>query len=115
MSSSYSNWFRKGIDPGTVVSLVSPSLPGGRFEKLNEHDFQVHKLEHDDYGFRSFASARILCYDPKRRSKKAFMRIYVQVPHQTTEMDDADTRPTSNNIHPARIDRLSGPYSKTFK
>ena len=26
------------------------------------------------------------------RAKKAFMRIYIQVPHRTTEIDDPDTR-----------------------
>ena len=92
MSSSYSTWFRKGNDPGTVINVDQPVSSRWKIlEKLNEHDFQVHKGEHDDYGLRSFASARILCCDPKRRSKKAFMRIYVQIPHRATEMDDPDT------------------------
>lgn len=74
MSSSYSTWFRKGIDPGTVITVYQPVSPRWKIlEKLNEHDFQVYKGEHDDYGLRSSASVRILFCDPKRRSKKAFM------------------------------------------
>ena len=93
MSSSFSTWFRKGIDPGTIIALDQPlSSQWKILEKLNERDFQVNKEEHDDYGFCSFASAKILCCDPKECAKNAFMRIYVQVPHRTTEMDDADTR-----------------------
>lgn len=93
MSSSFSTWFRKGIDPGTIITLDQPlSSQWKILEKLNEHDFQVNKEEHDDYGLCSFASAKILCCDPKERAKKAFMRIYIQVPHRKTETDDADTR-----------------------
>lgn len=44
------------------------------------------------YGFHYFASAKFLCCDPQRHATKAFMRVYIQVPHRTTEMDDADIR-----------------------
>ncbi|OKP09391.1 hypothetical protein PENSUB_5282 [Penicillium subrubescens] len=93
MSSSYSAWFRKGPDPGTTITLDQPVPSRWKIlEKLNEHDYQVNEEENDEYGFRSFASAKYLCCDPRARTKKAFMRIYIQVPHRKTEMDDADTR-----------------------
>lgn len=44
------------------------------------------------YGSRSFASAKFLCCDPQRRAPNAFMRVYLQIPHRRTEMDNADTR-----------------------
>lgn len=93
MSSSFSTWFLKGINPGSVITLNQPfSSQWKILEKLNEHEFQVNKEENNDYGFCSFASAKFQCCDPKQRSKEAFMRIYIQVPHRKTEMDDANTR-----------------------
>ncbi|KAJ6178194.1 hypothetical protein N7519_008655 [Penicillium mononematosum] len=91
MSSSFSTSFLKGIDPGTVITLNQP-FSSQCVEKLNEHEFQVNKQENNDYGFCSFASAKFQCCDPNQCSKKAFMRMYIQVPHRKTEMDDADTR-----------------------
>ncbi|OJJ45691.1 hypothetical protein ASPZODRAFT_17139 [Penicilliopsis zonata CBS 506.65] len=93
MSSSYSAWFRKGIEPGTIITLDQPvSSQWKILEKLNEHDYQVNEEVHHEYGFRSIATAKILCCDPLNRAKKALMRIYTQVPHRKTEMDDAETR-----------------------
>jgi hypothetical protein len=92
MSSSYSTWFRKDVEPGTIIALDQPRPSQWKIlKKLNEHDSHVHKAEHDASGCRSFASAKLLCCDPQDRKKTAFMRIYVQVPHRTAEMDDADT------------------------
>ena len=105
MSSSYSQWFHKGFDPGAIISLDKPAPSRWELlEKVNEHDYQVTKEEHDDNGSRSFATARYLCCDPKTRSRKAFMRIYMQVPHRKTEMDDADTRSQQATIyHPREL------------
>ncbi|KAK4865936.1 hypothetical protein LT330_009029 [Penicillium expansum] len=76
MSSSYSAWFRKGPDPGTIITLDQPVPSRWKIlEKLNEHDYQVNEEENDE-----------------ARTKNAFMRIYIQVPHRKTELDDADTR-----------------------
>jgi hypothetical protein len=119
MSYSYSKWFKKGVDPGTIISLNKPGPSQWKImEKLNEHDFQVHKGEHDDWGTCSFASAKLLCCDPKDRTKTAFMRVYVQVPHRTTEMDDAGTRgqqATGHSIHLARTNCPSESYSEALK
>ncbi|RHZ61501.1 hypothetical protein CDV55_106549 [Aspergillus turcosus] len=66
-------WFRKGFDPGTIVTLDKPAPSQWQIiEKLNEHNYQLD--EHDDH------------------TKRRFMRIYLQVPFHGTEMDDADTR-----------------------
>ncbi|CAI7581257.1 unnamed protein product [Penicillium discolor] len=93
MSSSFSTWFLKGINPGTVITLNQPfSSKWKILMKLNEYEFQVNQQENNDYGSRSFASAKFECSDPKKPSKKALMRVYIQLPHRKTEMDDADTR-----------------------
>ncbi|KAF3398171.1 hypothetical protein F1880_006324 [Penicillium rolfsii] len=93
MPPPYSAWFRKGPDPGTIITLEQ-SVPSRWkiLEKLNERDYQVTEEENDRYGFPSLATAKYLCCDPRARTKKAFMRIYKQVPHRKTEMDDADIR-----------------------
>jgi hypothetical protein len=114
MSFPYSAWSFEVTDPGTIVTLDQP-LPSRWkiLEKLNEHDYQVNVEENEEYGFISFASARFICCDPKRRSKKAFMRIYKQVPYRKTEMWDADARGGQATTYtPARIDCLSRSYSK---
>jgi hypothetical protein len=98
MSSPFSTWFRKGIDPGTIITLDQPPSSQWKttqwkiLEKLNERDFQVIRELYDDYGFDSFASTKLLCCNPGDHAKKAFMRIYLQVPYRKTEIDDADTR-----------------------
>ncbi|KAJ5594332.1 uncharacterized protein N7459_000540 [Penicillium hispanicum] len=72
---------RKGIDPGTIITLDQPfPLQWKILEKLNERDFQVNKEKHDDYSFSSLASATLLYCNSNQRTKKEFMRIYVQVP-----------------------------------
>ncbi|KAI2788403.1 hypothetical protein POX_e06419 [Penicillium oxalicum] len=95
----------QGFDPGAIISLDKPAPSRWELlEKVNEHDYQVTKEEHDDNGSRSFATARYLCCDPKTRSRKAFMRIYMQVPHRKTEMDDADTRSQQATMyHPREL------------
>ncbi|KAI9376459.1 hypothetical protein BJX61DRAFT_552049 [Aspergillus egyptiacus] len=40
----------------------------------------------------SYATAKFLCRDPKKPTRKAFMRVYLQVPILNTEMQDAKTR-----------------------
>ncbi|KAJ5940085.1 hypothetical protein N7516_000253 [Penicillium verrucosum] len=76
---SYSAWFRKGPGPGTVITLDQPVPSRWKIlEKLNEHDYQVNEEENDEYGFRSFASAKYICCDPRSQTKKAFIRIYIQ-------------------------------------
>ncbi|KAJ5237941.1 hypothetical protein N7489_008032 [Penicillium chrysogenum] len=86
-------WFRKGTDPGTIITFDKPlSSRWEILEKLNEYDDQATVEQNRAYGFHSFASAKFLCCDPQRRATEAFMRVYIQVPHRTTEMDDADTR-----------------------
>ncbi|KAJ5779107.1 hypothetical protein N7457_006827 [Penicillium paradoxum] len=86
-------WFREGTDPGTIITLDEPLSSRWKIiSKLNEYDDQATVEQNKAYGFRSFASAKFLCCDPQRHATKAFMRVYIQVPHRTTEMDDADTR-----------------------
>ncbi|CEJ58960.1 hypothetical protein PMG11_07599 [Penicillium brasilianum] len=95
MSFSYSAWFRKGPDPGTIITLDHPVPSRWKIlEKLNERDYQVNEEENKEYGYRSFASAKYPCCDPRARTRKAIMRIYVQVPHRKTEMDDAGSSDT---------------------
>jgi hypothetical protein len=86
-------WFRKGIDPGTIIALDQPVPSQWQIvEKLNEHNYQ---LDEDDVrsGYRlSYATTKLLCCDPNDDTRRAFMRIYLQVPFRGTEIDDPDTR-----------------------
>ncbi|KAJ5368965.1 uncharacterized protein N7496_008725, partial [Penicillium cataractarum] len=85
--------FRKAIEPGTIIDLDKPSPSRWKIlEKLNEYDGQVTVEQDKIYGSSSFASARLLCYNPQRRATKTFMRVYIQVPHRSTEIDNVDTR-----------------------
>jgi hypothetical protein len=61
-------------------------------KNLDERNSQATVEQNKAYGFRSFASAKFLCCDPQRRSAQALMRVYIQIPLRTTEMDDKDTR-----------------------
>ncbi|OOQ89245.1 hypothetical protein PEBR_17005 [Penicillium brasilianum] len=86
-------WFRKGTDPGTIITLDKPLSSRWKIlEKLNEYEDQATVEQNKAYGSRSFASAKFLCCDPQRRTPNAFMRVYLQIPHRRTEMDNADTR-----------------------
>ncbi|KAJ9202264.1 hypothetical protein DTO164E3_3193 [Paecilomyces variotii] len=54
MSSSY--WFRKGPNPGTIITLDQPVPSRWKIlEKLNEHDYQVNEEENHEYGFQLIA------------------------------------------------------------
>ncbi|KOS38704.1 hypothetical protein ACN38_g10476 [Penicillium nordicum] len=44
------------------------------------------------HGHYSYATAKLICCDPKKASRKAFMRVYLQVPIKNTEMQDPKTR-----------------------
>ncbi|KAJ5509312.1 hypothetical protein N7527_011455 [Penicillium freii] len=86
-------WFRKDIDPGTIITLDQPETSKWKVVKrLNEYDHQLDEDRHR-LGFHlSFACTKLLCCDPEDDTKLAFMRIYLQVPFRGTEMDDARTR-----------------------
>ncbi|GFF31808.1 hypothetical protein IFM58399_03004 [Aspergillus lentulus] len=91
--SSSPTWFRKGIDPGTIITLDQP-LPSQWqiMKKLNEYNFQL-----DDADLRlglwlSLASTKLLCCDPIDNTKQAFMRLYLQVPFRGTDIAVANTR-----------------------
>ncbi|KAE8349501.1 hypothetical protein BDV28DRAFT_163558 [Aspergillus coremiiformis] len=88
-------WFRKGIDPGTIITLDQPVPSQWQIvKKLNEGDSQLTEAEAEHTrGCRlSFATTKLLCRDPTDHTKHAFMRIYLQLPYRGTEIDDADTR-----------------------
>lgn len=92
-SSEEHTWFRRGIDPGTIITLDQPVPSQWQIvKKLNEYDHQLSE-EQRRLGFRlSLASTKLLCRDPRDCTKHAFIRIYLQVPFRGTEIDDADTR-----------------------
>ncbi|KAJ5196160.1 hypothetical protein N7449_006639 [Penicillium cf. viridicatum] len=96
--SSSTMWFRKGIDPDTIITL--DQLVASKWKivnKLNEYDYQLDKEQHC-LSFRlSFACTKLLCCDPKDDTKLAFMRIYLQVPFRGTKMDDPQTRASQPN------------------
>ncbi|RMJ28505.1 hypothetical protein PHISP_00632 [Aspergillus sp. HF37] len=91
--SSSRTWFRKGIEPHTIITLDRPEPSQWEIlEKLNEHDRQLEEEDIDEGLPLSYASTKLLCRDPTDHAKKAFMRIYIQVPYANTEIDDPTTR-----------------------
>lgn len=71
MSFSYSAWFRKGPDPGTVITLDQPVPSRWKIlEKLNEHDYQVN--EEETMSMASVLSSRLNIYAaiPEPRLRK---------------------------------------------
>lgn len=88
-------WFRKGIDPGTIINFDQPVPSRWQIvQKLSEEDWQLTEAEYRRGERLSFAVTKLLCCDPKNPTTFALMRIYLQVPYSGTEIDDADTRAT---------------------
>ncbi|KAJ5477260.1 hypothetical protein N7539_007404 [Penicillium diatomitis] len=78
MSSPSSGWFPQGTDPGTIITLDQP-VPS-------------HEEIRRRHGHYSYATAKLLCCDPKKPYRRAFMRVYLQVPFKDTEIQDPKTR-----------------------
>ncbi|CEO58655.1 hypothetical protein PMG11_03363 [Penicillium brasilianum] len=88
-------WIRKGIDPGTIVTLDQPVPSQWKIlQKLSEYDWQLPEADYRRGERLSLAAAKLLCCDVNDSRKLAFMRIYLQVPYSGTEEDDADSRAT---------------------
>ncbi|OOQ87318.1 hypothetical protein PEBR_17817 [Penicillium brasilianum] len=86
-------WFRKGVDPGTIISLDQPVPSRWKvIEKLSENDGQLTEAEYRRGERLSYATTQLLCCDPRHTKHLAFMRIYLQVPYSGSETEDADTR-----------------------
>ncbi|GFF41165.1 hypothetical protein IFM61606_04833 [Aspergillus udagawae] len=93
MSSPSSRWFHQGTDPGTIITLDQPVPSQWKIlGKLNERNFQASEEMRRRHGHYSYATAKLLCCDPKKPSRKAFMRVYLQVPFKNTEIQDPKTR-----------------------
>ncbi|KAJ5435623.1 hypothetical protein N7445_006508 [Penicillium cf. griseofulvum] len=97
MLSPSSPWFYQGTyqgtDPGTIITLDQPvSSQWKILKKLNERNFQASEEMCRRHNIHSYATAKFLCCDPKRPSRKAFMRIYLQIPVKNTEMQDPKIR-----------------------
>ncbi|KAJ9350933.1 hypothetical protein DTO027B9_6678 [Paecilomyces variotii] len=93
MSSPSSRWFHQGTDPGTIITLDQPVPSQWKIlEKLSERNFQASEEMRRRHGHHSYATAKFLCCDPKEPSRKAFMRVYLQVPLENTEMQDPKIR-----------------------
>ncbi|OOQ91040.1 hypothetical protein PEBR_02252 [Penicillium brasilianum] len=96
-------WFRKGVDPGTIVSLDQPVPSSWKIvEKLSENNGQLTEAEYRHGDRLSLAVIKLLCCDLKHPKHLAFMRIYLQVPYSGTKMDDADTRAKQAITHVPR-------------
>jgi hypothetical protein len=94
MSSPSSRWFHQGTDPGTIITLDQPVPSHWKIlEKLNERNFQASEEMRRRHGHYSYATAKFLCCNPKKPSRKAFMRVYLQVPFKNTEIQNPRTDP----------------------
>ena len=91
--SSTRTWFRKGIEPGTTIILERPVRSEWKVvQKLNEYDYQMEEDNVKSGSSPSYSSTKLLCHDSTDPEKKAFMRIYMQIPYVNTESDDSAIR-----------------------
>ncbi|KAL2871064.1 uncharacterized protein BJX67DRAFT_377670 [Aspergillus lucknowensis] len=94
MSSPSSRWFHQGTYPGTIITLDQPVPSRWKIlAKLNECDLQAsEEMRRRHRRVYSYATAKLLCCDPEKPSRRAFMRVYLQVPFKNTEIQDPETR-----------------------
>lgn len=84
-------WFCQAIQLGSTVRLTWPDSPWKIVRQLMEHDHQ--KLPNYVTGSSpSYASITLLCANTEK-SRKARMRIYMQVPNVSTELLESSLRP----------------------
>lgn len=102
-------WYFERIEH--VISFSSPASSKWRLiERLKEIDRQLPEEEVRRTAPGSYASLRILCQRHGNPSKKAFIRIYQQVPWTKPAMHDAKTSDASyiyEGFHACRADSLS--------
>lgn len=94
---SSSKWFRDGPKPRSIITFKHPGHSSWQIqERLNEHDCQLpeEEVHNKDYEKEPpfYASILLLCQDPDANAKKAYIRIYQQVPWTKTEMDKPEFR-----------------------
>ena len=78
---------------GTEVTFTVPSLQKWVLEeKLTEDVQQMSKWELDGGGGPPFAVFKYLCHSATDSDKKAFMRIYFQIPIDGTEYQPLEVR-----------------------
>lgn len=61
-------------------------------EKLSEHTHRMTQEDIDEGLGPSFAAGRFLCHHEDDRSRKAFVRVYLQVPNVGTEYSNSTVR-----------------------
>ncbi|CAL5866293.1 uncharacterized protein PFLUO_LOCUS500 [Penicillium psychrofluorescens] len=78
---------------GQIVNFQNPQPSAFRIiEKIKEDNYQAEPQEiHDGIAGVSFCAAKYLCVDPPSQ-KRAFMRVYMQVPWEGTEVYPASER-----------------------
>ncbi|KAI2791856.1 hypothetical protein POX_c04735 [Penicillium oxalicum] len=111
MSSPSSRWLHQGTDPGTIITLDQPVPSQWKIlEKLNERNFQASGEMRRRHGHYSYATAKLLCCDPNTPSRRAFMRFYLQVPFEDTEIQDPKTRSRQATTYapPDNVPKLLG-------
>lgn len=78
---------------GTEVTFTVPSLQKWVLEeKLTEDVQQMSKWELDGGGGPPFAVVKYICHSATDSDKKAFMRIYFQIPIAGTEYQSVEVR-----------------------
>lgn len=93
------SWFRQGaiiqvLEPGDTIALENPQPTAWMImELLNERQLQVEEEDVVKEGAPpSYASIKLACVESTEPSRRAMMRVYMQIPYLNTELEDSETR-----------------------
>ncbi|KAJ5198512.1 uncharacterized protein N7498_007629 [Penicillium cinerascens] len=95
---SQQSWFsqgsiRKALKPGKSIALTKPEPTEWKIlEAIDEHNFQFSEEIVQRDSCVSYASIKLSCIEASNPSKRAIMRVYMQVPYDNTELEDLPTR-----------------------
>ncbi|OQD76071.1 hypothetical protein PENDEC_c005G01615 [Penicillium decumbens] len=88
-------WFTQGrkgaaLKPGQTIT--TPNFRWTIRRTRTEHEHRVTQEEAQFENLDSYASIKLSCFSPSNPSKRAIMRIYMQIPWKGTELEDPPVR-----------------------
>jgi len=84
--STLRTWFaRRLVEPGTIISLQDPQTQWRVIELQTEQESQLEGTAVQGGSHPSYAIAKLLCQKVNNPPRKAFIRLYLQIPHAGTE------------------------------
>lgn len=84
-----------GFEPGSTFEFEYPTISTWQIQRrLSEHSHQLTMQDLEDFGpLPSSAEATFMVQQPSNpNGPLAYMRVYLQVPHHSTEFDSPEAR-----------------------